>query len=124
MRISDWSSDGCSSDLSKIHIKDGLVSEFLDRVQQVLDEMRHEKTFLSTSLCAHPTDENTFLLFEVWKDKDEFFTTQLDREYRRPHTDRFKVLVVTPPVFEEWHELRLDIEIGRAWCRERVCQYV
>src|SRR3546814_3597474 len=81
--------------MAKIQIKDGLVAEFLDRVQQVLDEMRHEKTFLSTSLCAHPTDENTFLLFEVWKDKDEFFTTQLDREYRRPHTDRFKDLVVT-----------------------------
>src|SRR3546814_20209917 len=45
--------------MAKIHIKDGLVAEFLDRVQQVLDEMRHEKTFLSTSLCEHPTDENT-----------------------------------------------------------------
>src|SRR3546814_1812291 len=99
MRISDWSSDVCSSDL------------FLDRVQQVLDECRHENTFLSTSLCEHPTDANTFFLFEVWKDKDEFFTTQLDREYRRPHTDRFKDLVVTPPVFEEWHELRLDIAV-------------
>lgn len=97
--------------MAKIHIKDGLVAEFLDRVQQVLDEMRHEKTFLSTSLCAHPTEKNTFLLFEVWKDKDEFFTAQLDREYRRPHTDRFKELVETPPVFEEWHELRLDVAV-------------
>ena len=97
--------------MAKIHIKDGHVSEFLDRVQQILDEMRHEKTFLTTSLCAHPTDENTFLLFEVWKDKDEFFSAQLNREYRRPHTDRFKDLVVTPPVFEEWRELRLDIAV-------------
>src|SRR3546814_16476491 len=96
--------------MAKIHIKDGLVAEFLDRVQQVLDEMRHEKTFLSTSLCAHPTDENTFLLFEVWKDKDEYLTTQLVREYRRPHTDSFQDLVVPPTVFEEWLELRLVIE--------------
>ena len=97
--------------MAKIQIKEGLVAEFLDRVQQVLDEMRHEKTFLTTSLCAHPTEENTFLLFEVWKDKDEFFGTQLDREYRRPHTERFKELVVTPPVFEEWRELRLDLAV-------------
>src|SRR3546814_16657468 len=102
--------------MAKIHIKDGLVAEFLDRVQQVLDEMRHETTFVSTSLCAHPTDENTFLLFEVWKATDEVFTTPLDRGDRRPNTERFKDLVVTTQRFEErWEEGRVGKECVMKW---------
>ena len=97
--------------VAKIHLKEDVVPEFLDRVQQVLDEMRHEKSFRSTSLCADPKDPCRFMLFEVWADRDEFYSVQVNRDYRKPHAERFKEFLREPAVFEEWGEIRADYAI-------------
>jgi quinol monooxygenase YgiN len=97
--------------MARIYLKEGVVPEFMQRVQAVLDEMRHEKTFRTASLCAHPTDPYQFLLFEVWEDRDEFFSVQVNREYRQPHAERFREFLRSPTVFEEWHEIRADYAI-------------
>src|SRR3546814_9791930 len=88
MRISDWSSDVCSSDLlSRYNLlsdrKDG--SEVMcSHYQTVKDQKRIEKYFRARGI----TTPN----FDIWPDKPGLFI-------RRP-------------------------QIGRASCRERVCQYV
>jgi quinol monooxygenase YgiN len=97
--------------MTRINLKEGVRSEFLQRVQQVLDEMRHEKTFRSTSLSGHPTDPNQFLLFEVWADREEFFAVQVNRPYRQPHAERFKEFLKEPAVHEEWQEIRVDYAV-------------
>jgi quinol monooxygenase YgiN len=48
------------------------------------------------------------MLFELWEDRDEFFTIQVNREYRRSLVERLPTLVRSPVVFEEWNEIRAD----------------
>src|SRR3546814_11905111 len=103
MRISDWSSDVCSSDLLR-----------LGRAGR--DGVRQERPF-----------ERQFLGFGV---------TLSDLQQQTAHgLDRLQCLVaLTNPATEDHHLLELRLhstvdttvgeEIGRASCRERVCQYV
>ncbi|WP_203217927.1 putative quinol monooxygenase [Nocardia terpenica] len=95
----------------KFEIKEGCEAEWLRLVQEVLDAMRHEKTFISTSMCAHPSEPGTFMLFEVWEDRDEFFAVQTKREYRRALTERLPELTRAPVTFDEWTEIRADYAI-------------
>src|SRR3546814_5207289 len=92
MRISDWSSDVCSSDLSK------------DKVENLL-------------LTVSTTDDNG-----VSAGEPGFLGASRTGECRVYFNN------ITPVTSEELYDQafeRLDaIEIGRASCRERVCQYV
>src|SRR3546814_6934516 len=104
MRISDWSSDVCSSDLLQQAIKLLQLSnlELADYVEQELernpllereDDGAGEPADLPESQPEVPTDR-----------------TGVDR-------------LTSAESFAEGPEGPLDTEIGRAWCRERVCQY-
>lgn len=95
----------------KLDIKPEHVTEWLESVEEVLDAMRHEKSFVSTSLCAHPTEPNKFLLFEVWQDRDEFFTVQANRDYRQPFMEKMERFLQSPVNFDEWQEIRADYAI-------------
>src|SRR3546814_8118789 len=85
MRISDWSSDVCSSDL-QIEGGEHAVGAGDERRQQV----RHQ---------AHE-DHLAFRITEAHVVLDELGTVAGD------------------------HQAGVEHEIGRASCRERVCQYV
>src|SRR3546814_9969769 len=86
MRISDWSSDVCSSDLPE------------REPQYVLDQMR--ATLGTAAFNAQ------YLQRPVAADGQ-----LIKREWFRSYT--------SPPAFYPG-----EIKIGRASCRERVCQYV
>src|SRR3546814_20817111 len=97
MRISDWSSDVCSSDLvervrPELH-QDGST------VGQRLPERRHGPTV---------------------RESDEEGDRRVRRE-RGATVDRRERHVAQPEVDREH---LAGVEIGRASCRERVCQYV
>lgn len=97
--------------ITRIDVKEECVEEFLWRVQEVLDAMRHEKTFISTSMCVHPSDPGKFILFEVWEDKDEFYAVQKSRPYRTAHFQRFPDLLRSPSSREDWCEIRSDFAV-------------
>src|SRR3546814_10192737 len=78
LRISDWSSDVCSSDLLA-------VQEAVGRI---------------LGLGARPSEKTVRALAEPW----------------RPHRGAAAIF--------SWHCYNMDVKIGRASCRERVCQYV
>ncbi|CAL9466791.1 hypothetical protein SUDANB145_02746 [Streptomyces sp. enrichment culture] len=94
--------------MATFDVKEGCEEEWSRLVQDVIDEMRHEKTFISTSMCRRPDEPGKFLLFEVWADRAEFFATQVNREYRRPLMERLPELTRSPVVFDEWTEIRAD----------------
>lgn len=83
-------------------LKEGHGTEWIQIVEEVVDAMKYEKTFISTSVCAHPTEPGKFVLFEVWKDRGEFFTIQVNRDYRRTLMERLPTLIQAPVIFEEW----------------------
>ena len=97
--------------MATFDVKEGCEEEWSRLVQDVINEMRHEKTFISTSMCRRPDEPGKFLLFEVWEDRDEFFATQVNREYRRPLMERLPELTRSPVVFDEWTEVRADYAV-------------
>src|SRR3546814_5709881 len=81
MRISDWSSDVCSSDLQEVAMDQHRVPPVIGQIESELGQLHR------------------------FRNVD-----------RRQHD----VPVIAMPAAAG----RLEIEIGRASCRERVCQYV
>ena len=94
--------------IAKFDIKEGCEVEWMRLVQEVIDSMKHEETFISTSMCTHPTEQGKFMLYEVWKDRDEFFTVQVKREYRHQLMERLPTLIRSPVIFDEWNQIRAD----------------
>lgn len=62
-------------------------------------------------MCTRPDEPGKFLLFEVWEDRDEFFATQANRQYRRPLMERLPELTRSPVIFDEWTEGRADYAV-------------
>src|SRR3546814_16747901 len=111
MRISDWSSDVCSSDLyPRVHghaIRTAPMTTntetraFEAEVAQVLHLVTHSlyshKEIFLRELISNASDACDKLRFES---------------------------IANPELLAGDAELRIDVKIGRASCRERVCQYV
>src|SRR3546814_987840 len=99
MRISDWSSDECSSDLDQRHEMKGVGSGggfvFTERV----DYTKPGDTWIPIPLVA---------VFEV-NERGKIFAW---REYLDGGNVARKI------------GIEVNQQIGRASCRERVCQYV
>src|SRR3546814_3065768 len=113
MRISDWSSDVCSSDLS---IGDAAYG------RPILDRALSFDTSITTALkLAYLSfDSSRFSSADVGFPVDFASYARSDRRWRRAQYD-----------YDDLHEQRIwwnehikKLEIGRASCRERVCQYV
>src|SRR3546814_6293538 len=99
MRISDWSSDVCSSDLAREHLQKAVVP-FEDGTREELDERRVQELVR----FSDPWD-NVFELFHG--------ITYESRPVVTPYAAKF----VTG-------DQGMGHTIGRASCRERVCQDV
>src|SRR3546814_13490046 len=99
MRISDWSSDVCSSDLHRAVVVDG-------EVRGVLEERRLRA---ASAVTAHQGNTG--------EARERLHPDMVGTGLRRGKRTRFVVAI---------HERTAIVhgEIGRASCRERVCQYV
>src|SRR3546814_13921825 len=95
MRISDWSSDVCSSDLIDLAVKEG-------QTLGVVGESGSGKTTLGLALLRLVSSKGPIVYLG---DRIDGFDSKRMRPLRRHMQIVFK-------------------EIGRASCRERVCQYV
>src|SRR3546814_7678282 len=103
MRISDWISDGCSSDLlGSMHQKQAL----LDAVQQVLDQRTPQPLALAAD-AARTRDYDWASGVGRFVDGPAVLLDNQQRD-ERPGVRVYRVFQ----------------QIGRASGRERVCQYV
>jgi quinol monooxygenase YgiN len=89
-------------------IKPQHTEEFRSIVSEVIDEMRHEKTFVSSTLCHDPRTEGRFFVFEVWRDRDEFFTVQVNRPYRDWYSRRILEIQAADRELSEFYQIRAD----------------
>src|SRR3546814_14243981 len=113
MRISDWSSDVCSSDLPADH---SILVPVMD------DEGVHRFTVVAK---AHQADIGNSIpttyhgtARDVYEEGALIFpAVQVQRDYKTIE-DVVRMCEMRIRVPEQWRE------IGRASCRERVCQYV
>src|SRR3546814_7136654 len=117
MRISDWSSDVCSSDLliiNGVHFVIGSAGVRLDGPSD--DKYRHSICITGCQFDAMTT--NTMVLsrlamFHVFANN-----------YQTGKDASLTSLDFSASIFEGKDYLALRGQIGRASCRERVCQYV
>src|SRR3546814_11501405 len=116
MRISDWSSDVCSSDLLRIVERDDLAALGHNSPAYI-----HLLTEALKLACADR---------ERWYGDPRFVDVPLERllssEYgalRRGLIDPGRVAADVPNPGDP-RAMLAKTEIGRASCRERVCQYV
>src|SRR3546814_4953080 len=107
MRISDWSSDVCSSDLlSSDHKKDGVFRIYMDKAGN-----EHGFAFQREQVPyeASSSWNVTATVMDDWLEKNP------DKGVIRK--------MMNSPKFNQFKPFPLG-KIGRASCRERVCQYV
>src|SRR3546814_4162329 len=100
MRISDWSSDVCSSDLSLVIIFTDMLESYRkeDELFAALQHLRHNR--------------HEVVLFHVHDALHEMDFNYENRPYLFVDMESGQEIKAFPH------------EIGRASCRERVCQYV
>src|SRR3546814_19505214 len=106
MRISDWSSDVCSSDLLQGFDIPGLTT----RRATTTVELRDGQSFAIAGLIQSDF-QDTVRQLPLLADVPVLGALLRSSEYQNQQTEL--VIIVTP-----------HLEIGRASCRERVCQYV
>src|SRR3546814_18770665 len=118
MRISDWSSDVCSSDLclaGAYQISPELQRLWLDNIREAKPIYRQTSNVV-TPLLALPIPGIATAIIACW--------------VMRRNPDRFwpwlAVALLSTFSFALlfWQTRSGPAEIGRASCRERVCQYV
>src|SRR3546814_7208772 len=102
MRISDWSSDVCSSDLD---VEEHEIEHRVDALGSALNGLGH----LAGAPCEVEAQRQAMKLAE--------------------HIFRQRARGILPDAFEDdvaqvVESCLCQTQIGRAWCRERVCQYV
>src|SRR3546814_13524854 len=98
MRISDWSSDVCSSDLQS---RNDVMLE-LDEVARLAGVRRSELT--------------------TWIEERWVLPVQEEGRWRFGDVDVARVRLIVE--LQRDLDIGVDAQIGRASCRERVCQYV
>src|SRR3546814_18927869 len=107
MRISDWSSDVCSSDLDGQYVVDALtpIEDFNERFSADFDDDEYDTIGgLVTAAIGHLPEAG-----------EELALGRFGFRVARADARRLHALLVS---------IRGDDKIGRAQCRERVSQYV
>src|SRR3546814_15028635 len=126
MRISDWSSDVCSSDLTPGHV------DFTIEVERSLRVLDGAVAAFDGVAGVEPQSET------VWRQAEKYgvprmcYINKLDRTganfYYCVQTIIDRLGAVPAPLYlpigAEGDFIGLVDQIGRASCRERVCQYV
>src|SRR3546814_15544329 len=110
MRISDWSSDVCSSDLEQARRRDSLGIDRAADSACICEGLTNFRVKILGDPDAGRHPERTKLLGNLLHR-----LVRIDRRYRISALDQSN---------QGPKKGRLVAEIGRASCRERVCQYV
>src|SRR3546814_15681962 len=111
MRISDWSSDVCSSDLEVYNCQD---------LMQVA-----AASLLAWALSLLNSADGGLPILEIRAQVVDELTSQSELGFAGSWREfRSRNVRETYDFREPWNQLTNWREIGRASCRERVCQYV
>ena len=92
----------------QITLKPGRAAEFLQLLGPVLDEMRHEATFVNAVVHRDPANPDRFLLYETWTDARDVQQVQMGRAYRQAYWEGLPELLAAPREVATWEPVRAD----------------
>src|SRR3546814_16734100 len=111
MRISDWSSDVCSSDLVEAGLRALSAGEVDFYVGSILVTGHHIRRAALTGIMV--VGEIPFLIEVAMAARSDW-----------PELHSILIKALNAITTQERHAINAHWKIGRASCRERVCQYV
>ena len=83
----------------KYNIKEGFESEFQDKLQHVITNMRREENFVSAFVHQYEDNKSRFSMYERWRmsSKDAFMTYQMEgKNYRKEYERRLPIISDKP----------------------------
>ena len=95
------------------HVQAGFEDEYLDLVMPIVDEMRHETSFINNVVHRAPDNPTRFMIYETWADRDDVFNVQIKRDYRKAYETRLPAILRTPREMAFWEPLRSDFTFFR-----------
>jgi quinol monooxygenase YgiN len=87
--------------------KEGKGPELATLLDWLLDRMSKEACLIYFSILRSATDEDVFMLYESWRDADEYAAIR-DGDYRMEYVKRRDVLLREPPEVYRWKEVRVE----------------
>src|SRR5260370_16603417 len=82
--------------LVRIPVKAGFENEYLSLINAVIDEMRHETSFVNAVVHRSTEAPTVFLLHETWLGRDEFFTVHMKLSYPHSYPARLPQIMRAP----------------------------
>jgi quinol monooxygenase YgiN len=79
-----------------VKTKAGLEQEYERLMMEVVERQTAEPTFIGTSVHRDPDDPTHFVLYEVWRDREDFETVQKKKPYRRAYEESLERLLERP----------------------------
>lgn len=89
-------------------VKPAERDRFLSLLNDVLDAMRSESTFIDATLHVDPQEATHFLLHESWQEHQDVVDVQLARPYRDVWHAALPDLLERPRDVSMWTPLRSD----------------
>jgi autoinducer 2-degrading protein len=79
-----------------INLKPGYAGEFLGLLDDVVEAMRHEATFVDVIALRDQDDPDSIVLYETWLDREDFENVQRKRDYRKTYEERLPKILREP----------------------------
>jgi quinol monooxygenase YgiN len=89
-------------------LRPGQRERFRALLDPVLDEMRHESTFVRAALHVDPDHADLFQLHETWTDREDVMNVQMNRPYRAAWHEALEDLLERPREIQIWEAVWLN----------------
>jgi quinol monooxygenase YgiN len=90
-----------------LRAKEGKGNELGKLLDWLLDRMAKEPCLIYFSVLRSVNDEDVFMLYESWRDADEYAIVR-DGEYRMDYVKKRDLLLREPPEVHRWKEIRVE----------------
>jgi quinol monooxygenase YgiN len=98
-----------------VKTKPGLEQEYERLMLEVVERQTTESTFVGTTVHRDPDDPTHFVIYEVWRDRENFETIEKKRSYRDRYEESLSRLLDRPRTMiflrPTWSQGRLP-EVG------------
>jgi quinol monooxygenase YgiN len=97
-----------------VKTKPGLEREYERLMLEVVERQTAERTFIGTTVHRDPEDPTHFVIYEVWRDRENFESVEKKRSYRNRYEaslarllERPRTMTFLTPTWSQGHLLEV-----------------